>query len=123
MTKNGKMIYEIICASEEHPTAEQIFLKAKELSPKIVLATIYNNLHSLVEEGMIRRIRLDGSPDRYDRNTRHDHLICDGCGKLTDIHLDDLTEKLGQDTGVPISSYDLNIHYLCDECRGRQLSQ
>lgn len=122
MTKNGKIIYEIICGSEEHPTAEQIFLKAKELSPKIVLATIYNNLHSLVEEGMIRRIRLDGSPDRYDRNTRHDHLICDGCGKLTDIHLDDLTEKLGRDTGVAISSYDLNIHYLCDECRGKKLS-
>lgn len=41
MTKNGKMIMEIIYASEEHLTAEQIFLRAKEQAPRIVLATIY----------------------------------------------------------------------------------
>ncbi len=117
MTKNGKMILEIICSSEDHLTAEQIFLRAKERSPRIVLATIYNNLNALVREGHIRRIRLEGSPDRYDRNTRHDHLICDGCGRITDIHLDDISQELEKETGVSIDSYDLNIHYLCDECR------
>ena len=63
MTKNGKMILEIIRESEDHMTAEQIFMKAKEISPRIVLATVYNNLNSLVSEGLVRRIKLDGSPD------------------------------------------------------------
>ena len=117
MTKNGKMIMEIIYASEEHLTAEQIFLRAKEQAPRIVLATIYNNLNALVAEGMVRRVKLDGSPDRYDRNTRHDHLVCDRCGRLTDVHLEDLSEKLERETGLAIVSYDLNIHYLCDKCR------
>ena len=117
MTKNGKMIMEIIYASEEHLTAEQIFLRAKEQAPRIVLATIYNNLNALVAEGMVRRVKLDGSPDRYDRNTRHDHLVCDRCGRLTDVHLEDLSEKLEREKGLAIESYDLNIHYLCDKCR------
>lgn len=117
MTKNGKMIMEIIYASEEHLTAEQIFLRAKEQAPRIVLATIYNNLNALVAEGIVRRVKLDGSPDRYDRNTRHDHLVCDRCGRLTDVHLEDLSEKLERETGLAIESYDLNIHYLCDKCR------
>lgn len=117
MTKNGKMILEIIRESEDHMTAEQIFMKAKEISPRIVLATVYNNLNSLVSEGLVRRIKLDGSPDRYDTNTRHDHLICDGCGKLTDIHLEDLSGELERELGTRVVSYDLNIHYLCDECR------
>ena len=98
MTKNGKMIMEIIYASEEHLTAEQIFLRAKEQAPRIVLATIYNNLNALVAEGMVRRVKLDGSPDRYDRTTRHDHLVCDRCGRLTDVHLEDLSEKLERET-------------------------
>lgn len=30
MTKNGKLILEIVHGSSEHPTAEQIFMKARE---------------------------------------------------------------------------------------------
>ena len=118
MTKNGKMIMEIIYESAEHLTAEQIFIQAKEKAPKIVLATVYNNLKRLVDKKLIRRVTLDGSPDRYDKPTRHDHLICDKCGKLSDIHLDDLSNRLERDIGMPIVSYDLNIHYLCEKCRG-----
>ena len=119
MTKNGKMIMEIIYESAEHLTAEQIFIQAKEKAPKIVLATVYNNLKRLVDKKLIRRVTLDGSPDRYDKPTRHDHLICDKCGKLSEIHLDDLSNRLERDIGMTIVSYDLNIHYLCEKCRGK----
>lgn len=119
MTKNGRMIMEIIYESAEHLTAEQIFIKAKEHAPKIVLATVYNNLKRLVDRKLVRRIALEGSPDRYDRPARHDHLICDRCGRLTDIHLEDLTQRLEGDIGTSIISYDLNVHYLCEECRGK----
>lgn len=117
MTKNGKLILEIIHGSSEHPTAEQIFMKAREQSPGIALATVYNNLNSLVDEKMVRRIRLKGSPDRYDRTARHDHMICERCGRISDVYLDDLGKELERETGVEVISYDLNIHYLCDECR------
>ena len=92
-------------------------MKAREKSQGIALATVYNNLNSLVSEKLIRRIRLKGSPDRYDKTVRHDHMICEQCGKISDVHLDDLGEKLERETGVKVISYDLNIHYLCGECR------
>lgn len=117
MTKNGRMIMEIIYESKDHLTAEQIFLKAKERAPGIVLATVYNNLKNLVEEGMIRKIIMEDSPDRYDKPTRHDHLICDKCGKLSDITFKDLSKNLERDIGIPIRSYDLHIHYICGDCR------
>ena len=63
MTKNGKMILEIIRESEDHMTAEQIFMKAKEISPRIVLATVYNNLNSLV-------VRRAGAQDKAGRQPR-----------------------------------------------------
>lgn len=123
MTKNGKMIMDIIYGSRDHLTAEQIFLKAKEQSPKIVLATVYNNINSLVSEKLVRRLVLEGGPDRYDRPVRHDHMVCDRCGKLTDVYIEDLSKKLEKEAGVPITSYDLCIHYICDECRKKEIVQ
>ena len=116
MTKNGKYILEIINDSEDHLTAEQIFLRLKEKNEKAVLATVYNNLASLYEQGMIRKVSVEGQPDRYDRIKRHDHLVCRKCGKLSDITLEDLSEKLQAQIDVPILSYDLKINYICPEC-------
>ena len=116
MTQNGKYILEIINDSEDHLTAEQIFLRLKEKNEKAVLATVYNNLAFLYEQGMIRKVSVEGQPDRYDRIKRHDHLVCRKCGKLSDITLEDLSEKLQAQIDVPILSYDLKINYICPEC-------
>ncbi|MDD6042468.1 MAG: transcriptional repressor [Eubacteriaceae bacterium] len=117
MTKYAKGILEIIENSYSHPTAEEIFLEMKKKYPKVVLATIYNNLNSLVAEGCIRKITLMGSPDRYDRLDRHDHLVCQKCGKLSDIRLRDYSEEIADKLGGGILSYDLKVFYYCEDCQ------
>lgn len=117
MTKYAKKILEIIEASRSHMTAEQVYLVLKETCPKVVLATVYNNLNRLWEEERIRKVSVEGMPDRYDRMQRHDHLVCKRCGKLLDIDLGDLTAQLEKKAGIPILSYDLKLTYLCDACQ------
>jgi len=116
MTKNAEQILKIIYASGEHLSAEQIYLRLKENNQSAVLATVYNNLAFLYKEGLIRKISVEGYPDCYDNVKRHDHLVCRNCGKLSDIQLEDLTEKLRKQTGIPVLSYDLKIFYLCEDC-------
>lgn len=116
MTANAKLILDLINLSGEHLTAEQIYLRLKD-SSKMVLATVYNNLNTLLAQGQIRKVSVEGYPDRYDRIIRHDHLICKKCGQLTDITLEDLTAKLQGQVDVQIVSYDLKISYLCPVCR------
>ncbi len=113
-------ILEIISSSHAHMTAEQVFFTLKQEYPGVVLATVYNNLNSLCQQGKIRKISVEGCPDRYDRNTRHDHLVCRRCGSLADIHLEDITAQLEQQTGFAIDGYDLKIQYLCPRCRAAQ---
>lgn len=113
-------ILEIISSSHAHMTAEQVFFTLKQEYPGVVLATVYNNLNSLCQQGKIRKISVEGCPDRYDRNTRHDHLVCRRCGSLADIHLADITAQLEQQTGFAIDGYDLKIQYLCPRCRAAQ---
>ena len=117
MTKHGKMIADVVLASHDHPTAEQIYTRIREQGGRISLATVYNNLKTLVDEGVLRKITLEGSPDRFDRNTHHDHLICPRCGRLSDIHIGNLTDVIQQQIGTPILSYDIRVSCLCDSCR------
>ncbi len=119
MTRYAKQILDLINQSDRHMTAEQIFLELKKSEPKVVQATVYNNLNTLWENGMIRKLSVTGSPDRYDKVYRHDHLICKKCGTLSDIAFHDITGDLEKQLGEGIISYDLNIFYLCPKCRGK----
>lgn len=117
MTKYAKKIYEIITQSHDHMTAEQVFDMLRQTYPTVVLATVYNNLNKLWDAGLIRKVSLEGMPDRYDRLEKHDHLVCRKCGKLLDVNLGDLTEELQRQVGVHILSYDLKLMYVCEECK------
>ena len=49
----------------DHPTAEEIFDKAAPECPGLSLGTVYRNLNSLVEAGMVRRVSIPGRADRF----------------------------------------------------------
>lgn len=120
MTKYERAIYQIISRSCEHPTADQVFFALKAQYPSVSLATVYNNLNKLWAAGVIRKISLEGSPDRYDRMERHDHLVCSRCGRLTDICFSDLTDSLVRQLGEEFVSYDLKVYHLCPACRQKE---
>lgn len=117
MTTYEQAVYAAINTSHDHLSVEQLFELLKQQYPKIVLATVYNNVNKLCQAGLIRRVSVEGMPDRYDRIRRHDHLVCKGCGKLSDVTFDDLTASLRQTVGDGYLSYDLQVFYLCPDCR------
>lgn len=98
-------------------TAEEIFDALRQTYSTVVLATVYNNLNRLWQEDRIRRVLVEGIPDRYDRIQRHDHLVCKGCGRLLDIDLGDLTAELEKKQAFLFCPMDLKLNYLCDECQ------
>ena len=120
MTKYEKEIYRLITESAAHMTAEQVYGKVKVSYPSVSLATIYNNLNRLSGAGLIRKISVEGSPDRYDRPAKHDHIVCKRCGRLTDIQFADLTESLRKQLDGEFLFYDLKVYYICPECRRRR---
>lgn len=120
MTKYEEKILELINASDNHMTAEEIFLSLKAEEPKVVLATIYNNLKKLTDEHKIIKLSFAGQPDRYDKTNRHDHLVCSMCGEISDYSFTDFTAKLEKELGAAIEGYDLRISYVCPSCRNKK---
>lgn len=120
MSRYAELILELISQSGEHMTAEQLFLELKKTEPKVVQATVYNNLNVLCQEGLVRKMSVEDSPDRYDTTQKHDHLVCKKCGALDDINFEDLTKSLEKQLGEEIISYDLKVFYLCPKCREKR---
>ena len=118
MTKQRELILSILKQSDRHLTADEIFFLAKLKMPSIAMATIYNNLNALDDAGIIHRLHIDGVADCFDKITEpHDHLLCDGCGKITDITLPTLAQTLEDTLGTQIEDYELTVHYICPDCK------
>ena len=84
---------------------------------------MYNNLNKLCDVNLIHRISLEGQPERYDRISRHDHLVCQRCGRLSDVTFEDLTASLKGQLGEDFIYYDLKVFYVCPECRKKDGSE
>lgn len=118
MTKQRELIISILKQTDRHLTADEIFFLAKLKMPSIAMATIYNNLNAMNEAGLIKRLHIDGVADCFDKIVEaHDHLLCDRCGKISDIKLPSLADTLEEQIGSEIEDYELTVHYVCPECR------
>ena len=121
MTKYERAIYQMVNTScGAHMTAEQVYDRLQALYPAVSRATVYNNLNKLCQAGLIRKLSVEGATDRYDRMVKHDHLVCQKCGKLADVSLEDLTASLREQVGGAFVCYDLKVYYLCPDCRGAE---
>lgn len=116
MTKNGKIILDIIEEVTCHPTAEEVYRIIFDKGYSMSIATVYNNLNSLSEEGAVRVISIQNQPDRYDKLTPHDHAICKKCGAIKDLFLKNRRDELERESGIPVEAYDLQMFYTCEKC-------
>jgi len=116
MTKNGKIILELIEGLVSHPTAEDVYRIVYDKGYTMSMATVYNNLNSLSEEGLIRRVSISNQPDRFDKIKPHDHLICKKCGEIKDICLRDRKSDIEKESGITVDSYDLKVYHICEKC-------
>ena len=86
ITRQRQQVFDVVADSHDHPTAEQIFERAKKSNPEISFATVYNCLSVLVECGLVRQVILDRAPVRFCPNMReHWHFYCEQCGEVLDI--------------------------------------
>lgn len=125
MTRQRAAILEVIRSDRcRHYTAEEIFELAKQKLPTISRATVYNNLHSLEAEEIIRRLTGEGGSARYDSSfTPHGHLFCSACGQIFDFTIPDFNETLGVSADCIVDSYELKIRGVCKTCKNAKMSE
>ncbi len=115
-TPQREQVYAVLLRKRDHPTAEEVFIRAKRELPDISLATVYNCLDALVRCGLVRQLTLDRGAARFCPNMQeHCHFYCDGCESVFDIDLPAAT-GLSLPKGFNVERYDLTVHGRCPAC-------
>ena len=125
MTGNRQMVVEVLRSTKSHPTAQDVFLSARNQQPQIGFATVYRTLDWLVQHGLAQEVYRDkdGAADYAANVARHDHAICDKCGKILDVEapLPALAYAIiERATGFHIDWHATEFSGLCAACASKQ---
>src|SRR5215831_20874947 len=115
-TPQRQCVYNVLLQKQDHPTAEEVFIRAKREMPDISMATVYNCLDALVKCGLARQVTVERGAARFCPNMQeHCHFYCDSCDQVFDI---DLPGPAGVSLprGFRAEHYDIAIHGRCPAC-------
>lgn len=127
MTPQRKFILEYLITHHNHPTVETIYAGVDNKLPNLSLATVYNTLKLLVENDLV--IELPATENdtslHYDYfGVPHFHAICENCGKITDIFVDEykninqnLINLTKQQSGYWVNNSQFEVYGYCSECQ------
>ncbi|MCX6894496.1 MAG: Fur family transcriptional regulator [Verrucomicrobia bacterium] len=119
-TPQRQRVYDVLLQKRDHPTAEEVFIRAKRAMPEISHATVYNCLDALVQSGLARQVTLERGATRFCPNMEeHCHYYCDACGEVFDVALTGDSPLLPRPKGFKIARYDIAVHGVCADCAAK----
>ena len=84
-TRQREHIFNILMDKRDHPTADEVFFRARREMPGISLATGYNCLDTLVECSLVRQVHVERESTRFCPNLQeHAHFHCEETGQVHD---------------------------------------
>lgn len=85
-THQRQVIYQALVSARDHPTPEAIYDAVREQIPSISLGTVYKNIKTFLEAGMLNEVSLHHGSLRLDANLDpHHHLVCRVCRSIVDL--------------------------------------
>ena len=113
MTRQRQEIYRILIERRDHPTANEVFMRAKDRLPNLSLATVYNCLEALVQHGIIRQVNFERESSRYCPNlSEHGHFHDAATGVIHDIDFKpgvSLTDVLELPAGAVVEDIEITL--------------
>lgn len=115
-SRQREVITSILMNTTSHPTAEAVFLKAKEQLPDISLATVYRNLREMKRLGNINTVICGDDKEHFDGDTSpHAHLFCKHCAAVEDVFL--TQNELHSLNSIKNASFSLVFFGECNACK------
>jgi Fur family transcriptional regulator, ferric uptake regulator len=121
MTRQRRIVLDILAESQEHLDAETIYLLARARDARISLATVYRALALFKRRGLVQEQRLGEGHGHFEttKGEPHDHFTCTACGRVIELEAAQLHELAGQlcaGRGLQMSGVQVLVTGLCAEC-------
>jgi Fur family transcriptional regulator, peroxide stress response regulator len=124
VTPQRTAIYKSLVESKEHPSAEMIWKRVRQIMPNVSLDTVNRTLLTLAEIGSACMLEGSGEARRYDGNDGpHQHFKCVKCKKVFDFHYkpyDDIKVPASIGKKFKILRKSVYLEGICDSCEGKK---
>ncbi|KXT75080.1 Peroxide stress regulator PerR, FUR family [Streptococcus sp. DD10] len=122
ITETRRAVLSYMIHSHDHPSAEKIFQDLRTDYPSMSLATVYNNLKVLVDEGFVTELKISNDNTTYYDFMGHNHLniVCEKCGQIADfedVEIPDLNREAQEQTGYSITKTQVMMYGICPKCQ------
>lgn len=125
MTRQRKLLFEIIDASGEHLNAEALYRLAKQRDARINRVTVYRTLKLLKQEGLVDELDLlhhEGDQHYYETRLKreHAHVVCMRCGRVEEFFgepLNRLKQQIEAHFGFRIVVARTEVGGYCANCQ------
>jgi Fur family transcriptional regulator, peroxide stress response regulator len=124
-THQRRVIYETVMAMHGHPSPELIYDAVRKKIPSISLATVYKNVRTFLDSGMLREVSMHHGSIRVEPNeSEHYHLVCTRCRRITDldpasVRVRPLTKKRSL-KGFYITRISIDVLGVCSSCAAKE---
>ena len=69
-----------------HINIDELYQAIREKFSSISLATLYKNVHTMLDVSLIREVKIPGQKTKYEiQKESHAHMLCKSCGELKDL--------------------------------------
>ena len=113
-TRQREHVFAVLLDKRDHPTADEVYARARSTMPSISLATVYNCLETFVGCGLVRQVNIEREPSRYCPNLHeHAHFHDQRTGRVHDVEVPaDFISNLKRilPAGYEIKHIDLSFH-------------
>jgi Fur family peroxide stress response transcriptional regulator len=120
VTHQRMVIYRVLSESAEHPSPEMLYERVRKEIPSISLGTIYKNLKTFSDAGLITEVSLHHETLRVDAHTEpHHHLVCIRCKSVSDLEEEDIAPvrvRKRLPKGFTLQRISVEIQGLCAKC-------
>jgi Fur family transcriptional regulator, ferric uptake regulator len=114
MTDQRRVILQVLSESDDHPSVETVYHRARDIDPTISIATVYRTLHLLDEMNLVQRHDFNENYSRFEVNLEHHHHLIDlETGKVIefqDQELEVLKEKIARRLGFELVDHRLELY-------------
>lgn len=123
-TAGRKAIIDVLAAAERPLTVPEI----SQRSSSVPVSSTYRSVTALVDAGILRRVAGVDDHGRFELSEdlagHHHHLLCDGCGVVSDISayprleraLADAARVAREETGFEVTGHRIDLLGRCTAC-------